>query len=106
MLKSWSHNRSPNADTTTYVQLQTILQRWEDEALEYEHGPESRRQRGVPRSSNDLDTIVGNWSLHNLRMKSALKFRGYDCKFADREGEHDGEHGAAILPQSSEWLGC
>jgi enterochelin esterase family protein len=37
-------------------------------------------------------------------MESALKFRGYDYRFAGGEGGHNGEHGGAILPESLEWL--
>lgn len=54
--------------------------------------------------SNDLDERAGNWWLSNLQMEAALKFRGYDYKFAGGEGRHDGEHGGVILPESLEWL--
>lgn len=54
--------------------------------------------------SNDLDVIAGNWWLSNLQMEAALKFRGYDYKFVGGNGEHNGEHGGAILPESLEWL--
>ena len=46
----------------------------------------------------------GNWWLSNLQMESALEFRGYDYKFVGGEGEHNGEHGGSILPESLEWL--
>ena len=54
--------------------------------------------------SNDLNIQWGNWWLSNLQMESALKFRGYDCKFVGGDGGHDGKHGGAILPDSLEWL--
>jgi enterochelin esterase family protein len=54
--------------------------------------------------SNDLDLRYGNWWLSNLQMESALKFREYDHKFIAGTGEHNAEHGAAILPESLEWL--
>ena len=54
--------------------------------------------------SNDLDVAAGNWWLSNLQMEAALKFRGYDYRFAGGTGGHDGEHGGMILPESLEWL--
>lgn len=53
---------------------------------------------------NDLDIVYGNWWLSNLQMESALKFRDYDYKFVGGDGEHNGEHGGTILPESLEWL--
>ena len=46
----------------------------------------------------------GNWWLANLQMESSLEFRGYDYKFVGGEGEHNGEHGGSVLPESLEWL--
>ena len=54
--------------------------------------------------SNDLEVRAGNWWLSNLQMEAALKFRGYDYKFVGGEGEHNGLHGGAILPETLEWL--
>ena len=54
--------------------------------------------------SNDMDLIFGSWWLSNLQMEAALKFRDYDYKFVGGTGEHDGEHGGVILPESLEWL--
>lgn len=54
--------------------------------------------------SNDLDNIHGNWPLGNKQMYAALTFRGYDVKFAYGQGEHDGNHGGAIFPDSLRWL--
>ena len=36
-------------------------------------------------------------------MYAALKFRGYDVKFALGEGSHNGDHGEAILPDPLRW---
>ncbi len=54
--------------------------------------------------SNDLDNEHGNWSLANKQMYAALTFREYDVKFVYGEGEHNGNHGGAILPDSLRWL--
>nr|WKN35383.1 cupin domain-containing protein [Tunicatimonas sp. TK19036] len=54
--------------------------------------------------SNDLDNQFGNWWFANLQMEAALKFKGYDYKFAPGTGEHNGQHGGAILPESLAWL--
>ncbi|MEZ4710539.1 MAG: alpha/beta hydrolase-fold protein [Caldilineaceae bacterium] len=53
---------------------------------------------------NDLDNDFGNWWLANLQMESALRYRGYDHRFAGGSGAHDGVHGGAILPDSLRWL--
>jgi len=53
---------------------------------------------------NDMNVDWGNWWLANLQMESSLEFRGYDYKFVGGEGEHNGEHGGSILPESFEWL--
>ncbi len=52
----------------------------------------------------DLNNQSGDWWLANLQMVSALKYRGYDYKFAPGDGAHDGKHGGAILPDSLRWL--
>jgi enterochelin esterase-like enzyme len=54
--------------------------------------------------SNDVNNEHGNWWLANLQMESALKYKNYDVKFIGGEGEHNGEHGGAILPDSLRWL--
>lgn len=54
--------------------------------------------------TNDLNNDWGNWWLGNLQMVSALEYRGYDYKFVEGTGAHDGEHGGAILPDSLRWL--
>jgi len=54
--------------------------------------------------SGDLDNQAGNWPLGNLQMDKALKFAGYDYRFAYGDGGHNGKHGGAILPDSLRWL--
>ena len=54
--------------------------------------------------SHDLNNQYGNWWLANLQMESALKFKGYNYKFVQGTGAHNGNHGGAILPQSLNWL--
>ena len=54
--------------------------------------------------SNDLDNAHGNWPLGNQQMAMALKYAKYDYKFVYGEGGHNGNHGAAILPESLRWL--
>ncbi len=54
--------------------------------------------------SNDLNNQYGDWWLANLQMKSALEFKKYDYQFVGGNGEHNGEHGGAILPESLTWL--
>jgi enterochelin esterase-like enzyme len=53
---------------------------------------------------HDLDNEHGSWYLGNLQMEAALKFAGYDYKFVEGEGAHNGNHGGAILPDSLRWL--
>jgi enterochelin esterase-like enzyme len=53
---------------------------------------------------NDLDNQFGNWPLGNQQMAKALAFKGYDFKFEMGTGEHSGQHGGAILPDSLRWL--
>lgn len=54
--------------------------------------------------SNDLDRDWGNWHLANLEMAAALNFAGYDYRLEVGDGEHDYNHGGAILPESLLWL--
>jgi enterochelin esterase family protein len=37
-------------------------------------------------------------------MTAALRYMGYDYKFAFGDGAHNGRHGAAILGDSLRWL--
>jgi len=54
--------------------------------------------------SNDLDVGWGNWPLANLEMAAAFNFAGYDYKLDFGDGEHNTEHGGAVLPESLIWL--
>lgn len=53
---------------------------------------------------NDLDNQFGNWWLANLQMEAALKYKGYEYRFAAGDGGHDGKHEGAIFPKSLIWL--
>lgn len=53
---------------------------------------------------NDLDNQHGNWPLANRQMAKALAFKDYDYEFVMGTGEHSGQHGGAILPESLRWL--
>lgn len=54
--------------------------------------------------AGDLDNANGSWPLANLQMAAALRYAGYDYKFAYGDGAHNGKHGSAILPDSLRWL--
>lgn len=54
--------------------------------------------------SNDLDNEHGNWPLANRTMDAALRFKKYDAKYVEGDGQHNGKHGGAILPESLIWL--
>lgn len=54
--------------------------------------------------SNDLNNLHGNWPLANQEMASALAFMGYDHQFVFGTGNHSGQHGGAILPDTLRWL--
>jgi enterochelin esterase family protein len=54
--------------------------------------------------ANDLDNQFGNWPLANQSMAAALKFKGYDYRFAFGDGAHTHKHGGAILPETLRWL--
>ncbi len=54
--------------------------------------------------SNDIDVGWGHWPLANLKMAAALNFAGYDYRLDYGDGEHNGQHGGAILPESLTWL--
>lgn len=53
---------------------------------------------------NDLDNEHGNWPLANQEMAKSLAYKEYDYKFVMGTGEHSGQHGGAILPESLRWL--
>lgn len=53
---------------------------------------------------NDLDNEHGNWPLANRQMAKSLEFKDYDFKLVMGTGEHSGQHGGAILPESMRWL--
>lgn len=54
--------------------------------------------------ANDLDNQHGNWPLANLQMANSLAFKHYDYKFVYGDGEHNGQHGGAIFPDTLRWL--
>lgn len=54
--------------------------------------------------NGDLDNQFGSWPLANLQMAAALRFTGYDYKFAFGDGGHNSKHGSAILADSLRWL--
>ncbi|HYG78104.1 MAG TPA: SMP-30/gluconolactonase/LRE family protein [Planctomycetota bacterium] len=54
--------------------------------------------------SNDLDIYAGSWWVSNLDMAAALKYAGYDYKFVEGTGGHDGKQGGAIFPDAIRWL--
>lgn len=54
--------------------------------------------------ANDLDNQHGNWPLANLQMANSLAFKKYDYKFVYGDGEHNGQHGGAIFPDTLRWL--
>lgn len=54
--------------------------------------------------SRDLDNQHGNWPLGNQQMAKALEYRGYDFQFVYGDGEHNGKHGGAILPDTLRWI--
>jgi enterochelin esterase-like enzyme len=54
--------------------------------------------------ADDLDNLHGSWPLSNLQMAAALRYMGYDYKFAFGDGGHNGKHGGAILGDSLRWL--
>jgi enterochelin esterase family protein len=71
-----------------------------------------RRTRGNPKpiriflqdTETDLNGRMGNFTLGNLQMESALKFAGYDYRFEMGSGGHDLEHAGSILPDILRWL--
>ncbi len=54
--------------------------------------------------ANDLNNQHGNWPLANLQMANSLAFKKYDYKFVYGDGEHNGQHGGAIFPDTLRWL--
>lgn len=54
--------------------------------------------------NGDLDNLHGSWPLSNLQMVAALRYMGYDYKFAFGDGGHNDKHGSAVLGESLRWL--
>lgn len=54
--------------------------------------------------ANDLDNQHGNWPLGNLQMANSLAYRNYDHRFVYGDGEHNGQHGGTIFPDTLRWL--
>lgn len=54
--------------------------------------------------TGDLDNLHGSWPQSNQQMASALRYMGYDYKFAMGDGGHNGKHGAAVMAESLRWL--
>lgn len=54
--------------------------------------------------SNDLNTILGDWSLANLMMASSLKYKGYDFIFNRGDGGHNYFHLSEIIGDALIWL--
>lgn len=54
--------------------------------------------------SNDLDIYAGSWWISNQDLHAALKFAGYDTTFVAGTGEHNMQHGGAVLPDALRWL--
>jgi enterochelin esterase-like enzyme len=52
----------------------------------------------------DLDNPFGHWPYANYQMAAALKYAGYDYKFAMGDGAHNGKHAGAIFPEALKWL--
>ncbi len=53
---------------------------------------------------NDLDNQAGSWPLGNMQMEAALKFKGYDYKYAWDQGKHGSKEGGFIFPEMMRWL--
>ena len=51
-----------------------------------------------------VNAVFGNWPLASQEMASALEYAGYDYRFVYGQGGHTLDHGAAILPETLEWL--
>ena len=52
----------------------------------------------------DLDNQNGSWTVANIDMAMALRFKDYDYRFEYGLGAHDRRHGAAIFPETLRWL--
>ncbi|MDX1934654.1 MAG: alpha/beta hydrolase-fold protein [Capsulimonadales bacterium] len=50
--------------------------------------------------SNDQDIYSGSWFIGNNDVAAALKFAGYAVEYVVGDGGHNGEHGAAVLPDA------
>lgn len=54
--------------------------------------------------SNDQDIYSGSWYISNLDMMWALRYARYDYKWTLGDRGHDGQQGAALLPDALRWL--
>lgn len=54
--------------------------------------------------ANDLDIYAGSWFVSNQDMASALKYAGYDYKWVEGTGGHDGKQAGSIFPDALRWL--
>ncbi len=71
-----------------------------------------RKTRGNPKpiriflqdGENDMNVIVGDWTLGNINMEAALRFARYDYRFVMGTGGHNLIHGGAILPEMLRWI--
>lgn len=52
----------------------------------------------------DLNIYGGDWWIANQDMLSALKYAGYDVQYSWGDGGHNGNHGAAIMPDAMRWV--
>lgn len=54
--------------------------------------------------SNDLNTILGDWSLANLMMASSLNYKGYNFIFNRGSGGHNYFHLSEVVGDALVWL--
>ncbi len=54
--------------------------------------------------SADQDIYSGMWYLGNTDVAMALRFAGYDYKFVQGDGGHNGKQGGSILPDALRWI--
>jgi sugar lactone lactonase YvrE/enterochelin esterase-like enzyme len=53
---------------------------------------------------SDLDIYAGSWWVANNDMAAALAFAGYEHRFVQGEGRHNGRHGGAVLPDALRYV--
>lgn len=75
----------------------------------YVYAPMARKEKKPIRvflqdGANDLNNRFGNWPLANQTLANSLEFAGYEVKFVYGDGEHNGQHGGTIFPDSLRWL--